>query len=259
MLRTCGWTRTLTPEQLARVEEECVEKIVPAGAYFVRRGEVAEYWYGIVEGLVKLFSVTRDGKTMSFAALTEGAWFGEGSMLWGPHHMRMYDGTALRDSRLLCVPYRTFEWLSAISIEFNRYVARHLAGRLGQAMGMLEHDRLMPPEMRLANCLHDIVNPNVNPGTGTRISITQEEIGYLCGLSRQVVNRILREFEDVGLIKLEYGVLSVLSIARLRAAAYGEWQHHELAATSAGAAIPATHASTASSAGEGSGRPAAPT
>jgi len=230
MLRTSGWTRTLTPEQLARVEEESVEKFVPAGGYVVRRGEVVEYWYGIVEGLVKVFSVTRDGKTMSYAALTDGAWFGEGSMLWGPNHRRMYDGTALRDSRLVCVPYRTFDWLSSISIEFNRFISRHIAGRLGQSMSMLEHDRLTPPEMRLANCLHDIVNPSMNPGTGTRISITQEEIGYLCGLSRQVVNRVLREFEDLGLIKLEYGVLSVLSISRLRSAALGDWKPSELTA-----------------------------
>lgn len=216
----------LTPEQLERVEDELLEKHVPAGAYLTRRGELVEHWYGVVEGIIKASSVTRDGKTMSFAAFTNGSWFGEGSMLWGPGQIRMYDATALRETHVVCIPHRTFGWLSDTSIAFNRFIARHLATRLGQAMSILEHDRLTPPETRLAHSLNELFNPVLNPGTGMRLSITQEEIGYPCGLSRQVVNRVLREFEELGVIKLEYGVLAVLQPEKLRSAANGIWAGH---------------------------------
>ena len=224
LLAASGWTRTLTPEQRERVEQELTERTIASNAYLARRGEPVDCWYGIVEGIVKVSSVTRDGKTMSYAAFTNGAWFGEGSMLWGPGQVRMYDATALRDTHLVCISHHTFGWLMDSGIEFNRYIARHLASRLGQAMSILEHDRLTPPETRLANSLHDLFNPLLNPGTGMRLSITQEEIGYLCGLSRQVVNRVLRQFEELGIIKLEYGVLAVVSLERLRAASRGVWE-----------------------------------
>lgn len=222
MLGTSGWAQSLTPDQLQRVEQEASEKLVTAGAYLARRGEIVEHWFGVVEGIVKVYTVSREGKTMSYAAITAGGWFGEGSMLW-PSRLRMYDATALRESLIVCVPRCTFDWLSNASIAFNRFVAEHLASRLGQLMGALEHDRLTSPESRLAYCLLDVFNPNLNPGSGSRVAITQEEIGYLCGLSRQVVNRVLREFEDLGLIQLEYGVLSVLDADRLEAASRGIW------------------------------------
>ncbi|MGA0609262.1 Crp/Fnr family transcriptional regulator [Caldimonas sp. KR1-144] len=219
MLRRSSWVASLTPDQLQRVEQESSERVVGAGAYLARRGEAVEHWYGVVEGIVKVYTVSSEGRTMSYAAITAGGWFGEGSMLW-PSRQRMYDATALRESHILCISRATFDWLSASSAAFNRFLAEHLASRLGQLMSALEHDRLTPPESRLAHCLLEVFNPTLNPGSGTRIAITQEEIGYLCGLSRQVVNRALREFEEAGLIKLEYGVLSVLSMEGLQAASH---------------------------------------
>ncbi len=48
------------------------------------------------------------------------------------------------------------------------------------------------------------------------LRITQQELAYLVGLSRQRVNEALSALEAQGAIRVEYGGLRVLDLAALR-------------------------------------------
>jgi DNA-binding GntR family transcriptional regulator len=54
------------------------------------------------------------------------------------------------------------------------------------------------------------------PGVGSLLRITQQELGYLVGLSRQRVNEALRSLQAEGLIAIEYGGVRVLDLPALR-------------------------------------------
>ena len=54
------------------------------------------------------------------------------------------------------------------------------------------------------------------PGVGELLRITQQELGYLVGLSRLRVNEALHTLQGEGVIRIEYGGLRVLSLERLR-------------------------------------------
>ena len=43
-----------------------------------------------------------------------------------------------------------------------------------------------------------------------RLNLTQEEIGQLCGLSRQTVNRVLRGLEGSGIVSLDFGRVAIV-------------------------------------------------
>jgi CRP/FNR family transcriptional regulator, cyclic AMP receptor protein len=49
------------------------------------------------------------------------------------------------------------------------------------------------------------------------LRITQQELGYLVGLSRQRVNEALSALQDAAVIRIEYGGVRVLDLAALRA------------------------------------------
>ena len=51
---------------------------------------------------------------------------------------------------------------------------------------------------------------------GNLLRITQQELGYLVGLSRQRVNEALHSLQALGLIRIEYGGLRVLDLDGLR-------------------------------------------
>jgi CRP-like cAMP-binding protein len=214
MLELSPWMRALDATQHARLRADLFERRIEAGAFVCRKGEPVEHWIGVIEGLVKISSVSSGGKAVTFTGVAPGGWFGEGSMF--KDEPRRYDGIALRDSRIACLPRATFHWLLDTSIAFNRYLLIQLNERLAQFIGTVEIDRLLGPDARVARCLAQLFNPQLYPGLNTRLEISQGEIGYLTGLSRQRVNQALRRLERDGLLQVEYGSVTVLSLERLR-------------------------------------------
>jgi DNA-binding FadR family transcriptional regulator len=57
------------------------------------------------------------------------------------------------------------------------------------------------------------------PGVGDLLRITQQELAYLVGLSRQRVNQALLRLQAAGTIRIEYGGLRVLDMGALRSSA----------------------------------------
>jgi DNA-binding GntR family transcriptional regulator len=81
---------------------------------------------------------------------------------------------------------------------------------------MVENQRLLEPDARVARSLAGLFNPVLYPAMSADVQISQEEIGYLSGVSRQRVNQALRVLEGAGLLKVEYGGLRILDLDGLR-------------------------------------------
>ena len=72
------------------------------------------------------------------------------------------------------------------------------------------------PDVRVARSLAALFHPVLYPSSSGVLRITQQELGYLVGLSRQRVNEALRVLQVEALIRVEYGGLRVLDLGRLR-------------------------------------------
>ena len=127
-----------------------------------------------------------------------------------------YNIQALRKSVVAGLPVDTFHWLLDHSISFNRFVMNQLNERLGQFIAAREIDRMNNPDVRVARSLAALFNPVLYPGVGEILRITQQELAYLVGLSRQRVNEALTALQAQGAIRVEYGGLRVLNLAALR-------------------------------------------
>ena len=214
VLRQTIWARGLTPEQMARVEADTVEQFIPKGGYVCRKGEMVDAWIGVIDGLVKMNNLSPEGKSVTFTGIASGGWFGEGTLL--KQETRKYDVMALRDSRVARMPAKTFMWLLDNSLPFTRFLLMQLNERLGQFIGMVEFDRLLDVDTRVARCLAALFNAHLYPGADTLLQISQEEIGYLSGASRQRANQALQVLEKEGLLKVDYGGIQILDIEGLR-------------------------------------------
>ena len=71
-------------------------------------------------------------------------------------------------------------------------------------------------DARIARGLAALFNPVLYPGTNRLLQISQEELGYLAGVSRQRANQGLKVLEDAGLVRSEYGGINVLDLDGLR-------------------------------------------
>jgi len=214
MLRASIWARGLSTEQLHRVERETQERVYPAGAVLCHKNAPATHWIGVVEGMIKVDNVAADGRSTTFIGVSAGGWFGEGSVL--KNEPRPYEVVALRDSRMAFMPRATFDWLVASSLPFNRFLIDQLNARLGQFVALVESYRMHDVASRVANCLAELFNPQLNPAAGHVIEISQEEVGRLSGMSRQIAHRALHELEQAGLVQVSYGAIDVCDIEGLR-------------------------------------------
>ena len=185
-----------------------------AGDYVCRVGRPVTYWFGVIEGLLKMSNDNADGGTMTFAGLPPGGWFGEGTVV--KREPYRYNVQALRKSVVAGLPIDTFHWLLDHSIGFNRFVMNQLNERLGQFIAAREIDRMNTPELRVARNLASLFNPVLYPGVGEVLRITQQELAYLVGLSRQRVNEALKTLAAQDVLRIEYGGLRILDLSALR-------------------------------------------
>lgn len=216
--RIAAWARGLTERETDIARGGIFEKSYRTNEFIFMRGDSFEYWTGVVSGLARMSIVSRGGKAASFAGLTPGAWFGEGSVL--KNEARRYDVVALRDTRIAMMDRKTFVWLFENSVAFNRFLVGQLNERLGQFIGLLEYGRTLDATARLARSIASLFNPILYPDLTRHLEITQEEIGALSGISRQNANQCLKRLEKEGLLRLEYGGVTIIDLERLRR--YGE-------------------------------------
>jgi CRP/FNR family cyclic AMP-dependent transcriptional regulator len=188
------------------------------GDFVCKIGRQANYWFGLLDGLLKMSNDSSQGFAITFTGVPPGGWFGEGTLL--KREAYRYNIEPLRPSLVAGLSIETFEWLTGHSLVFNRYLMNQLNERLGQFIAAREIDRLDDPDIRVARNLAALFHPVLYPGVGSVLRITQQELAYLVGLSRQRVNQALQALQQAALIRVEYGGVRVLDLAGLRS-----WAH----------------------------------
>jgi CRP/FNR family cyclic AMP-dependent transcriptional regulator len=213
-LASIPWVALLSNDERPRVLDDLRVVQAEPGELICRVGRPVTYWLGLIDGLLKMSNDNAQGVPITFTGVPPGGWFGEGTVL--KRESYRYNIQALRKSLVAGITVDTFDWLLARSIRFNRFVMDQLNERLGQFIGAREIDRLSQPDLRVARSLGSLFHPVLYPGVGSLLRITQQELGYLVGLSRQRVNEALRTLQAQGVIRVEYGGVRVLDLEALR-------------------------------------------
>jgi CRP-like cAMP-binding protein len=217
-LKEIPWLHLLSLQERLEIVPQLVVSDPQTGDFVCRVGRPVTYWFGVISGLLKMSSDNESGQTMTFTGIPPGGWFGEGTAL--KREVYRYNIQALRPSLVAGMPLETFHWLIDHSLGFNRFIMQQLNERLGQFIAAREMDRMTNPELRLARHLAALFNPVLFSGVGEVLRITQQELAYLVGLSRQRVNEALRALEAQQLIRVEYGGLRIIDLAGLRTAQF---------------------------------------
>jgi CRP-like cAMP-binding protein len=208
------WLAAMTEAEQALAIPRIVIGDAQPGDLVCRFGKPPTYWFGVVEGLLKMSTDNEQGYSVTFTGLPSGGWFGEGTAL--KREAYRYNVQALRSTTVAGLPLDSFHLLLDQSIGFNRFVMNQLNERLGQFIAAREIDRLGNPDVRVARNLAALFNPVLFPGVGEVLRITQQELAYLVGLSRQRVNVALNALQHAQWIRLEYGGVRVLNLNALR-------------------------------------------
>ncbi|QDL52714.1 Crp/Fnr family transcriptional regulator [Rhodoferax aquaticus] len=187
-----------------------------AGDVLLRKGTVGGGFYGVLSGRLKVSSVGEDGREAVLSVLEPGTWFGETALLDGLP--RTHDVSALAACELLAVSAGAFARLMGRS-PFARAIALQLATRNRALYGLVEDAMLRSTATRIARRLLVLARGDASmlPQARSSLTVSQEALSLLLGLTRQTLSKELKQLEREGVLSLGYGRIEIVSLPALEA------------------------------------------
>ncbi|MBD9413296.1 Crp/Fnr family transcriptional regulator [Pseudomonas sp. PDM16] len=187
------------------------------GQLLFRRGDPPCGLYAVLEGMMRVGAVSRDGKEALLTLVEPPYWFGEISLFDG--QPRTHDAYAEGPTRLLQVPQAALLALLAREPGHWRDFALLMSQKLRLAFIALEEMSLLPAAPRLARRVLMIAEGYGETGPRRVLHLAQEQLALMLGLSRQTTNQILKDLEARGALRLTYGEIEITDLGILRQAA----------------------------------------
>lgn len=181
-----------------------------------RSGEAGDELYRVEQGTVRIFNVSEDGKELLYDLFPPDTCFGEATLIDGGP--RPHSTQAVGDIILRVLSRGRFEQLWSAHPEVSWAVARLQTVRARRLYKMYEQVSLDILCRRIAYRLFILaktVGREFEGGIHFDVRLTQEDMGSLVAGSRQSVNKVLRQWQEEGLIDLAYGSLQIRDLAAL--------------------------------------------
>lgn len=178
-----------------------------SGAPLIQCGDSPTHFAVVLQGVVRVYQAAESGKEICLYRVHEG----QVCVLTLAKLMKMdtvcAQAVAEQDVKILAIPVYYYERLLGESSEFRNHVIVSMAECLTDVMQMVANVSFQRLELRLA-CL---IGKLVQSRGSDKLKVTHQEVANELGTTREVVSRILKEFEIMGCVKLRRGTIEVLS------------------------------------------------
>ena len=175
------------------------------------QGDTATELYRVTTGAVRISYIDHDGREVVYVHYEPTDCFGYSDLIDGkglPHTAEAYS-----DVEVQVISRTVFEALRAHRA-FDDALLRLLCSYMRLLSGNLAEAALDGLPNRLALQLLEIARPDA-AGLPT-VRLSQSELGRMVGATRQWVNKLLREFQQDGLVELAYGTVLLRDANALR-------------------------------------------
>lgn len=199
-----------TPVQ-AELRKGAIRRNFSDGQLVQHRGDIAEGFWIVEKGQVKLGHYATSGEMQALLILGPGDSFGELPCLGS--FPRVLDAEAIGSLEMLWVSDQILSGVIANSPKVSREMLRALSQQLQEALNNLIVFRNMPAPKRLAQRLLALSEGKAAPA---KLGIRQQELAELVGVSRMTIASALAQLEDLGLVTRHYRHLTITDPAALR-------------------------------------------
>lgn len=208
-----GWLARQTPDFRKAFLERVSLRKFQAGTPIYRAGAPPSGMFGLVVGQWSLQVPPSD---VMISVQGPGRWAGDAAAL--RRRPTMISIRAITDCRALHLSQPDFDQLMR-DPDCCRTVAALTAEGLGEAVTVVSN--LVQPngELRVAQRLLTFIGLY---GDDRRVftDVSQADLATMCGLSRQTLNKVLKSFQDAGVIATAYRRLEILNVKALQAIAF---------------------------------------
>ena len=212
LLRRVPIFSALTPQQLEPLVHAVTKRRVKRGELIVEQGKRSDSLFVILSGRARVVMNDRRAREVILDVLGPGDYVGEISLIDGKSHTANVEAEVQCD--LLVLGHVAFERCVAESQAMAGSVILGLAQRLRRADEKISSLALMDVYSRVAQAL---IGSALSEGENVLVirgKITRQDIAKMVGASREMVSRVMRDFEEQGFVKTQEDGSMVLTERR---------------------------------------------
>jgi CRP/FNR family cyclic AMP-dependent transcriptional regulator len=212
----------LDPDALERLAASMRSRRFRRGEVIFHIGDPGDALFVIVSGEVKISLPSETGDEAILATLRPGDVFGELALLDGAP--RSASASALMPTETVILPRDRFRELIATETGVRDALLASIAGELRRLTTHVEELHFLDITGRLAARLVRLAQESGTPladgSLRLRTNLTQADLAAMVGCTRQSVNKLLGQFTDDGLLRLERDGIVVTDLEGLSATAH---------------------------------------
>ena len=183
-------------------------------------GDPGDCLMAVLEGTVRISVTSPGGKQIALTIMQPGDFFGEIALLDGKE--RTADATAMTASTMAILYRRDVSafldnhpngWPSLVEV---------LCDRLRRTTLQISEVALLELPIRLAKAVLRITSAERDPVNGRdadQVQLSQRELGYIVGATRESVNKCIREWQRAGLVQIDGTTIKIVNRADFQALA----------------------------------------
>jgi CRP/FNR family transcriptional regulator len=198
-----------------RVAAAGIPRRLPHEEVVVRQGEPLECLFLVTRGVVRLSSVTPEGREVVVGLLGAGDVFGESALLGEPSRVQ---ARVVGTTDVVTIPLDHLWEVLRHHPGTAEELLRLIAARLHRTSQALEEALAGDLPARLSSRLRDLAESHgaqTPDGVVICLPLTQEELARMVGASREAVNRTLAGFAARGLVRSKDRTVVVRDLAAL--------------------------------------------
>jgi CRP-like cAMP-binding protein len=212
----------LDPDALERLAASMRSRRFRRGEVIFHIGDPGDALFVILNGEVKISLPSETGDEAILATLRPGDVFGELALLDGAP--RSASASALTATETVVLPRDRFRELIATETGFRDALLASIAGELRRLTTHVEELHFLDITGRLAARLVRLAQeggaPAPDGSVRLRTNLTQADLASMVGCTRQSVNKLLGQFTDDGLVRLERDAIVLTDLDGLVATAH---------------------------------------
>ena len=189
----------LTPAQAESLAGAVGKRRVKRGESIVEQGKKCESLFIILAGRARVVVTDRRDREVILATLHPGDYLGEMSLIDHEPHSATVEAEVQTDA--LVLGGEDFNRCLLENHSTMSAVLKGLVQRLRSADRKIESLALMNVYGRVASVLLESVPPNADNIRVIREKISRQDIAKMVGASREMVSRVMKDFEEQGFIE----------------------------------------------------------
>ena len=213
MLSRCPLLEGLESSKLCQMIESMQLKAYKKGVMVLQEGETAEFLCFLLEGRLKVVTITNSGKEVGLSVIEPVTQFGEMALI--DNQPRSASVIAASKSLIGVLPKaEALRWLlgePTISLKLMRNLVQMLRNTNNQLLVMgYQH-----AQTRIAALLLHTLQDQQHRGEDSS-PLSQQEIANMANTTRETVSRVLNQFVEKGILSRNGRELALKDVAKLK-------------------------------------------